>query len=951
MAFRKLFSRASIVPIVPIALAALTFAGLAWGQTTDTASVRGLVTDQGGRAITNATVEIRQGSSAFRRSVPVGPDGAFVIGQIPVSSGYVLEIRREGFATRTEGPFTLRAGETAGFRVVLAPEAVRSDVTVYGTTGGVQSNSPQLGVRIDRDRIENTPVLGNKLTSLPLLNSAVRPARGTGDLFLNNTLFVIDGGGRRQADYRVDGATADDSWGRQSIFTSLPLDTVGEMTVLTSAASAEFGRSSGGVINVITRSGSSQLRGGVDGTYRPAGLEAKAPVTGTDANDVLKQGNAFLSGPIARDTYFFLDGQYTDQTRRSGITSPLVGAPASYDGNYRDTDLFGKIDSDLTEGNRATARYSSQQFHDTNPQDAVGGLVLPSAARIFRRNTYSGQLADSAVLSPNLFNELSLSVDVGSPITDFEPVDLSTQFVRPGVSTEGTSQTALLSNHQYQVADTLSLSAGNHFFKFGGDAMFVYAGGNSKEFGGPFTLGQFTFQPGISPSIPTSQLTINQVASYTQGFGNAKYEAHETLWSLFAQDDFHVRPDLTLNIGLRYDRQTLTDAKNDLAPRLGFAWNPGGDPKTSVRGGFGYYYSEIPANTVADWTIGGPQGIFNFSASPGQLGFPTSLAPPPAFPPGAALPPRNITIRPGEAAFYSQFFDIAALPGYSDKLVNPRTDQTTLGVERQLGSGWFAGLDGIHARTVDIVTSIDLNAPSAFDRTAQGQTRSGPAADATRPITPVANGYRIIACDCNVGEARYDALQLNVRKEFETTAALFLSYTWSHSRNNVEPDAPATAFNDVNEIDKEWADSLLDQRHRVVLSGWARLPMALTGGGVFTAASGRPYNILTGSDNNGDGSRSDRPVINGSVVARNSGRGAATYQLDLFLERTFALGNGASVTLRAEGFNVTNHLNAYGYNGTYGNAATPPAAFGTPVGGVASVDPGREFQFAVRVGF
>ena len=932
-------------------VAAVLLARTSSGQTTDTATIDGRVADQSGRGVANATVEIKQPGSAFRRSALTRTDGTFVIGQIPVAAGTILEIKRDGFETRTEGPFVLRAGERARFNVVIAPQAVRSEVTVYGTTGGVQSNSSQLGVRLDTQRIENTPLLGNKLTSLPLLDSAVRPARGTGDIFLNNTLFVIDGGGRRQPDYRIDGATADDSWGRQSIFTNLPIETVAEMTVLTYALSAEYGRSVGGVINVITRSGTSQIEGAATATYRPAELEAKAPVTQVEANDVLKQGNVLLSGPIAGTTYFFLDGQYTDQTRRSGITSSLGGAPSSYDGTYRDTDFFGKLDHDFSDSNRATLRFSLQQFHDTNPQDAVGGLNLPSTARVFRRDTYSGQLADSAVLTPDLFNEASLEASVGSPITQFDPVDLSTQYVRPGVSTEGTSQSALLSNHQYQILDTVTLSSGNHTLKIGGDAIRIDAGGNSKEFGGPFTLGQFTFAPGISPSVPTSQLSINDVTKFVQGFGNATYRADETLWSLFAQDDLRLLPDLTVNVGVRYDRQTLTDATADFSPRLGFAWNPGGDPRTSVRGGFGIYYSELPANTTADWTIGGPAGIYSFSATPGQLGFPSSLEPLPEFPPGAALPPRNITIRPGMASYYSNVFNISTLPGYQDKLLNPRTDETRLGIEHNFGDGWFVSLDAIHSRTVDLIMTVDLNAPSEFVRTAQGQSRSGVAADATRPIAPVANGYRIIACDCNLGEAKYDGLQFNLRKQFSDRGALFVSYTWSHSRNNVEPDAPATAPNDVHELGREWANSLIDQRHRVSFSGWTRLPLGLTGGGVFWAASGRPYNIFTGSDNNGDGSNTDRPVINGQVIGRNAGLGAATYSLDLFLARKFPLGGTSSITLRAEGLNLTNHQNVYVYNTTYGNETTPLPTLGQPLGGVSNADPGRQFQFQARVAF
>src|SRR6185295_15959282 len=108
--------------------------------------------------------------------------------------------------------------------------------------------------------------------------------------------------------------------------------------------------------------------------------------------------------------------------------------------------------------------------------------------------------------------------------------------------------------------------------------------------------------------------------------------------------------------------------------------------------------------------------------------------------------------------------------------------------ERELAPHWFLSLDAAHSQTTEIERNLDLNAPSEFVRTAPGQTRSATAADARRPIAPVANGYRRILVTVNNGESKYDGLQLNLRKTFERSDML-LSYTWSHTRNNVEPDA------------------------------------------------------------------------------------------------------------------------------------------------------------------
>ena len=920
-------------------------------QTPGIGGIRGQVLDQAGAPVAGAEITVTNQATGFTRTSRSDAQGNYVLQELPLTGTYRIRASHEGLAPQERADIQLRAGQTAAIDVVLNPAAVEAAITVFGTAEGVQSDSPQLGDRFDTERLQETPILGRKLSSVPLLNSAVRSARGTGDLFINNTLFVINGGGRRQPSFTLDGSTANESWGRQAIFTNVPLAAVQELTVLTNSFSAEYGRTSGGAVNLVTRTGTNDLRGDFVLLSRPGGLQSNAPVTDQKSHDELKQGSAFLSGPFARDrAYWSIAGEYNDQDRDSIITSPL--APGVFTGNFKQTLLFGRADAELNDRNHLFGRFSLDHFKDTNPADAVGGNNLPSAARNFRRNTQGIQLGETAVLGADAFNDVRLVWQDADPVTEFEPANPSTQFVRTGVATEGESRSARLTNRQTQLADTASLALSDHLVRFGGDVVRSKSGGNGQEFGSPFVLGQFTFRPGISPSIPTSQLTINDVTRFTQGFGNVNYSVSETLWSVFAQDDYRLRPDLTLNLGLRYDRQSLTDDTNNIAPRLGFAWKPGNSPRTTIRGGYGIYYSEVQANINASWALAGPTGFFNFSAAPGQFGFPTSLNPLPAFPAGAVLPARDITVRPGRAGYYSQFFDVSRLSRYADEFVNPRTQQATLGFEREIGPRWFLSVDGVHAETTDIVRNLDLNAPSSFVRTAPGQTRPATAADPTRPITPTNNGYRRIIGTVNNGESKYDGLQLNLRKSWSTQGQVLLSYTWSHTRNNVEPDAPGGDPNDAYQLDKEWADSLLDQRHRGVLSGWVGLPWALRLGGLAEYATGRPYNITTGVDNNGDGANTDRPVINGHVVSRNAGRGDDLYQITLFLERDFAVGFG-TLGLRAEVFNVTNHANVVGYNGVYGNdpSGVPLATFGQPLGGIANVDPGRQWQFEARVRF
>jgi len=928
----------------------LLFAAALAAQTSDTAAIRGTVTDRSGAKIAGAHVTLENLQTGAQREATTNTAGEYTLGTLPVSGSYRLLVAKSGFGDAARGPFVLRAGETATILTRLDVEAASASMTVYGTTESVRNDAPELGTRLDEIALQRIPVLGRKLTSLPLLNSAVRPARGTGDLFLNNTLFVIDGGGRRQTTYTVDGSTADDAWGRQTIFTNIPFAAVRELTVLTTAFSSEYGRSTGSAIDVVTQPGGNDLRGDLIGLYRPKSLQANAPVTNVAGGDELRQWSGMISGPLVRDrTHFLIAGEYNDQSRDSKITSPL--APGIYTGVYHQTLLMGRIDHDVNSKNHLLLRANVDRFTDANPADAVGGLTLPSAGREFRRSASSLQLSATSTLNDSMFNEARAIVQRASPITQFTPLHPSTQFVRPGVSTEGESRFADLFNHQFQLAETFNWVQGAHSIRIGGDLLHSRSGGNGQEFGAPFVLGQFTFKSGIPASVPTSSLTIDDVQRYTQGFGNVSYQVNDDVWSVFVQDDWRPVPALTLNLGVRYDRQKLTGDDNNIAPRIGFAYTAG--PRTVIRGGYGLYDSALQSNIAAAWFLGGPTGFFNFGVAPGQLGFPTSLVPISALPTGANLPARDVTIRPGQAAYYSQFFDVSKLRFYPGQLQNPRTQQATIGFERQLAREWFLSADVVASHTTGIPWNLDANAPAPFVRTEPGQTRSAAAADATRPILPVANGYRRILVTTNSGASKYRALQVNVRRTFQDRFGVLASYTWSHTTNNVEPDAPGGDPNDVGLRSLEWADSLLDQRHRGVLTVWRRVPFDIVVGGVATAASGRPFNLTTGTDNNGDGANTDRPVIDGSVIGRNHGRGSSIFELDAFVQKDFPLRRGVRVGIRAEGFNLTNRANIVGRNSVYGNAANgqPLPTFGQPLGGINNVDPGRAFQVAATVKF
>ncbi len=960
-----------------------------FAQSPNTATLIVTVVDQSGANVPGAQVSAVNLAAGGTREAVSDADGSVTLTALSINGSYKVTVSKAGFASQSV-EVTLRAGGTASARVILIPtgvtnsavDPVRLGVTVYGTINEVRAD-PELGTILNSEMIEQTPVLGRKISTLPLLNAAFRNAKGTGDLFMNSVYVVTGAGGRREADYIVDGASADEPWGRQTMFSTVPVGAVQEMNIMSRAFSSEFGWTASAGINIVTKAGTNALHG--EGLFlgRPGGMQstsfsagaqcapsvptcvpptsngAAVAIVPPDIPDSLAQGSFAIGGPLVKDkTHYFVAGDYTAQDRTAAITTPLVASGTTYLGHYRQGLVDGRFDQQINPANAIMARVNTDRFHDTNPQDAVGGNVLPSAGREFTRDSWTVQANETAVISPTMLNEARLLYQDADPVTAFDPLTPSTQQTRAGSVpfTAGESRYAHIHSHITQFSDTLSWTRGLHYLRLGGSIAQNTSGGDGTEFGSAFVLGQYTVN--ATSTKPPDQLVLADMQRYQQSFnlGAGTYELSQQIYDVFVQDNYRVRPDVTLDLGLRYDRQTFSDGKKNFAPRLGFGWNPGGDPKTAVRGGYGVYYTMLRANTDANFALGGPQGIFTYTATPGQTGFPSCLTCTPVpYDQNSAistLPARNITIRPGEAAFYSQFFDISKLTNYaSTTFVNPKSQVGSIGIERELSHRVFVSADYVKQHWSGLDRTVDLNAPSLFVRTAPGQVRSAAAADLTRPIAPVNGGYRQINVVENLGVADYDGLQTMVRWQTEK-AFVSVSYTLSKATNTTEPNGNGAGQQDFNQLgEQERGPSLLDQRHRAVIALSYQLPYRVTVGTVSSLASAKPFNATTGVDNNGDGINNDRPIINGVNATRYSFRGTAVSDTAVYGEIRVLPKGSRSVTLRLEGFNVFNHANVLGRNGTYGDTATPLATFGQASPGLANIDPGRMFQFTARFNF
>jgi hypothetical protein len=1004
--------------------AIITFVAAPVGaQSPNTASIIVNVFDQAGAVIPDAKVSVVNVATGAVREAVSDSDGSATISALSLTGTYAVTVSKDGFGNEEVKDIALRSGETATLKVKLLVGSEKADVTVFGTSEGVRAD-PLIGLPLNGQRIDQTPILGRKSTSLPLLNSAFRTGKGLGDLFVNATYFVTGVGSRRATTFTLDGANNDEGWGRQTAIATVPIGAIQEIHILSSAFSSEFGWTSGPALNITTKSGTNEFHGEGLFLLRPGGgwqaktfstknfcpastpscavpsnLTAISPV---DIPDQLNQYSGSIGGPIVKDkTFFFATADYTRQSRTTFLSSTLPAflLPADghldYTGHYRQFLFDGRVDHKLTANQNLMFRFNVDRFSDDNPQDAVSGVNAPSVARRYSRRSWTAQVNHTFVITPTLLNEARFAYLHGDPITLWEAQNLSTTYTRGGAVpfTIGQSRASDIYSHQVQFSDTLSWSHGGHYLRIGGSVLHHTSGGTGSE-PGTAILGTFTFKN--TTTAPFDQLTLNDVQNYTQpiNYGISSYNLPQWLLSTFVQDDWKVTPDFTLNLGLRYDRQTLTDDKDNFAPRIGFGWHPKGDSRTSFRAGYGVYYPQIRSNSVAGYLVNGLDGLTTYTAISGQTGFPTCLTGAclpvnvnPATLPATQLPPRDITIRAGRRDFYvAQFakygLNFNLLPNYPDKLLNPRSQVFSFGAEREITKGLFFGGDYVHQHVSDLDRTVDLNAPSPFDRTAPGQVRPvarpancvgiftgaclplGGYANETRPIAPVNGGVRQVSVIMNLGVADYDGLQMNFRYRGNRRMFAEVSYTLSKATNTFEPDGNGIGPNQGNIArlgEVERGLSVADQRHRAVVTFTYRFPFNFTAGTLGQFASARPFNATTGVDNNGDGANNDRPVIDGRVVPKSFFRGTPTSEVAIFVENRIKLTERMRLLLRLEGFNIFNHGNFLGRGvTTYGDLATAATTFGqfTPANAIgadghaipafANIDPPRMFQLQAR---
>ena len=354
-------------------------------QTPDTVTLQGTVTDPSRASVAQVEVTVKNETTGLVRSAVSDATGHFALAGLPIEGAYSISVSKSGFASIETAHLHFTGGSSAVVAFVLKVAGQMSTVTVEGSAGDTRVDEPQLGVFLSEEQMQETPLPSRRITYLPLLEAANRPAISQGDIFMNEDLFNTNGAGRRQTWFEADGANAVDMWGRQTIFSNIPLMAVDEMTVLTNAFSAEYGAGTGSVVDIITRCGGDRYHGQLlelggpqirkrrsrDSRLatRPAGTRLRATCSAS------RRLHCPVRSVFGQDSLLSA-GEWNREAKASPVTSPL--APGSFVGHYRGWLGFLRLDRQIDAANNAFLRMNFDNFTDTNPNGIVGGSSLPS---------------------------------------------------------------------------------------------------------------------------------------------------------------------------------------------------------------------------------------------------------------------------------------------------------------------------------------------------------------------------------------------------------------------------------------------------------------------------------------------------------------------------------------------------------------------------------------------
>jgi hypothetical protein len=973
----------------------------------DRAMIVGTVKDPNGSAVSEAAVELKSEATGLHRAASTNSQGLYEITPLPVGT-YSVTITKSGFKPNLVERIELQYGETRVIDAKLEVGSLNQTVEVTAKAESVNRSNAEVGAVIDSSQIKEIPVSGRNWASLTLLapgavnygDGAQRSIRFSGHS-LDDSNFTFDG---------VDTSGVQEQTQKADTRLNIALDAIQEFRVSTANYTAEQGAAGGAQINVVSKSGTNDYHGSLFYAVRNAALDSRSPFDGATLPPfTLNQFGGSVGGAIVKNKTFFytnyeglrqdlgetfsnfvpnaafraqvlavspvlkpiLNAYPLGQTHIDSVTDQVTRVVT--DTVREDAGMF-RLDHYFNDANSMFFRYNIDNAYIDTPTDALGDhSVIPHVPT-------NVVLQYQRIVSPTVVNEVKFGVNRANYHSwgyGTSPVAVS-----PGAF-DGVSDTSLDTEvgTTFSAIDNLTLIHGRNTFKFGVDVRRV----RLNNSGNTLTTSSIGYA--------TNQDFINNVAdsaTYLQGEGVVG--TRRTFYQAYAQDEMRITPNLTFNLGLRYEyysvaheilnRSAVVDIlgcggfcpkgtayyspdTNDLGPRIGLAWAPralGGT--TTIRSGFGIYYG---GNQNDDFSDPAESAVPRYTLS--SADFPAL-----AFPLTAFLDPRNQLFSPKAIARNRQDLSYNEW----DFLVQHQFPQDWL---LQVG---YTGSEGHHL--FDKYTANLINPLTG-----------------KRPLS----GFGSFGLKSNDGNDNYNALQVSLHRRFVRGLLFQVNYTWAHAIADASiGSGESVTFQDMACRACDRSNSSVDVRHNLIANGVYELPFGrgktfftgdmaskIFGGwelsGIESARSGLPVNITmtrkAGALLDGNTS-SQRPnlVPGRSIYAAhpsslgwfnpaafslpasgtwgNLGRyvaaGPRMIETDASLQKRFRVRERLSLNFRAAAYNLMNHPELKTPSGSIGSltgSSPVSGGFGRITGiintGATGTGAPRRIEFMFRAEF
>ncbi|MGE5813466.1 MAG: TonB-dependent receptor, partial [Acidobacteriota bacterium] len=866
--------------------------------------------DEQGAGVPGATVTARNGQTGFSRSETSDEAGVYRLTGLPVGT-YELRIELTGFQPLTKPNVEVNVSQTLALDFTMRLAALAESVTVTGETPLIETTSSSVGGIVDVRRVESLPLNGRQFANL----AATIPGVGLGFHSdpTKSTQYSpqIGGGNGRNVNYQIDGGdNNDDTVG--GLLQLYPLEAIQEFNFITQRYKAEYGRSNGGVMNIVTKSGTNQLQGSFFELFRDKSMNALTETekrSDLDKQDYRRhQFGGSVGGPIVRDkAHFFVAVERTQQDTKQAVNT--LGLFPELDGvyttPYRENLVTGKATMNVTASQYLSVRYGRNS--NSQPYGA-SSLTTPDNWGDSKNTFNSINLNHNWVLGGSKLNEFIFQyADFRNNIAALSN-NPNEAFPNGVVVGQNTNTPQTTEQRKYQFRDDFSWHAAaggglGHDFKTG--VNFI----NEPHLFITFNTGKgvpFYTHLTDDPSGPLEQVTLSD--------GDSSANIPTKQLGLYFQDDWRLTNKLTLNLGLRYDLVTGTQIDqtlnenfqkmqtagaagrfvdvigwenfgkspkedyNNIQPRVGGVFDIRGDGRDVVRAGWGIYTDFGYTNSnglfaAADSSGSGFGPVFRATDTNGLRNPDGSLYV--AGQPLSNLAAQN-EVEPGFPVF-GQFID--------PRLEQPETTQTSLGWSHELSATTVVSADYVHidGRKLNLRPRLNVLMPDGTRRFAD--VGLNPNSAATRAAI-------------SRGKSKYDALILAVRRRLSGGLDFSGSYALSRALSTVgtasdELDARYVqdAFNPFDDPRMMGPTRRTDARHRLTLSATAQLPWDIRVAPIFLFRSALPVYVSEGLDLNQDGELNDLPERAYAFTGFDAD-GNATFK-DIGLCKTINCGRGA----------------------------------------------------------